>query len=132
MVRALQDILEEMDPVLEPVLAKAFIKRGNQTLIKLGDKEVDFNPDFKLYITTKLQNPHYTPEISTKVMILNFAVKEDGLEAQLLNTVVRLERPDLDKQKNKLVQNVARGKRTQARPCAVHRTAVMRAAHMRV
>lgn len=36
----LQDILQEVDPILEPVLAKAFIKRGNQTLIKLGDKEV--------------------------------------------------------------------------------------------
>ena len=112
---AVQDILEEMDPVLEPVLAKAFIKRGNQTLIKLGDKEIDFNPDFKLYITSKLQNPHYTPEVSTKVMILNFAVKEDGLEAQLLNTVVKMERPDLDQQKNELVRNVARGKRTQVR-----------------
>jgi dynein heavy chain, axonemal len=116
---AVQDILEEMDPVLEPVLAKAFIKRGNQTLIKLGDKEIDFNPDFKLYITSKLQNPHYTPEVSTKVMILNFAVKEDGLEAQLLNTVVKMERPDLDQQKNELVRNVARGKRTQARTQAL-------------
>ena len=113
---AAQDVLEEMDPVLEPVLAKAFIKRGNQTLLKLGDKEVDFNPDFKLYITTKLPNPHYTPEISTKVMVVNFAVKQDGLEAQLLDTVVKMERPDLDQQKSALVTSVAQGKRTQARP----------------
>ncbi|GMH41208.1 hypothetical protein BSKO_09118 [Bryopsis sp. KO-2023] len=110
----LQDVMEEIDPVLEPVLAKAFIKQGNQTLIKLGDKEVDYNFDFKLYITTKLAIPHYTPEISTKVMIVNFAVKEQGLEAQLLNTVVKNERPDLDKQKNDLVVKVAQGKRTQA------------------
>ena len=39
---------------MEPVLAKAFVKRGNAVLIKLGDKEIDFNPDFRLYITTKL------------------------------------------------------------------------------
>jgi hypothetical protein len=31
----LQDILEEVDPTLEPVLAKSFIKRGNQILIKV-------------------------------------------------------------------------------------------------
>ncbi|KAG1668463.1 hypothetical protein FOA52_005236 [Chlamydomonas sp. UWO 241] len=110
----LQDVLEEIDPILEPVLAKSFIKRGNQTLIKLGDKEVDYNFDFKLYITTKLANPHFTPEISTKVTIVNFAVKEQGLEAQLLNTVVKCERPDLDRQKNDLVVKVAAGKRTQA------------------
>jgi hypothetical protein len=50
----MQDVGEELDPSLEPVLAKAFVKRGNATLIKLGDKEIDFNPDFRLYITTKL------------------------------------------------------------------------------
>eukprot|EP00798_Chlamydomonas_sp_ICE-L_P021926 gene21926-28972_t len=110
----LQDIMEEIDPVLEPVLSKSFIKRGAQTLIKLGDKEVDYNFDFKLYITTKLANPHYTPEISTKAAIVNFSVKEQGLEAQLLNIVVKNERPDLDKQKNDLVVKVAAGKRTQA------------------
>jgi len=110
----LQDVLEELDPVLEPVLAKNFIKKGNSIMIKLGDKELDYNPDFKLYITTKLSNPHYTPEVSTKATIVNFAVKEQGLEAQLLNTVVKKERPDLDKQKNELVVKVAQGKRTQA------------------
>lgn len=110
----LQDIGEEIDPVLEPLLAKAFIKRGNQVLIKLGDKEIDYSPEFKLYLTTKLTNPHYTPEVSTKVTIINFTVKEQGLEAQLLNTVVQRERPDLDRQKNELVVKVAHGKRTQA------------------
>ncbi|WIA13292.1 hypothetical protein OEZ85_006876 [Tetradesmus obliquus] len=109
----LADVMEEMDPVLEPLLAKAFIRRNNQLLVKIGDKEVDFSPEFKLYITTKLANPHYTPEVSTKAMIVNFAVKESGLEAQLLNTVVKCERPDLDKQKNDLVVKVAAGKRTQ-------------------
>ena len=94
-------------PPLPP--PQAFIKRGNQTLIKLGDKEVDYNFDFKLYITTKLANPHYTPEISTKATIVNFAVKEQGLEAQLLNTVVKCERPDLDRQKNDLVVKVGQG-----------------------
>lgn len=110
----LQNILEEIDPILEPLLSKAFIKKGNSTLIKIGDKELDFSPDFKLYITTKLSNPHYQPEISTKAMICNFALSEQGLEAQLLNTIVKKERPDLDQQKGELVVKVAAGKRKQA------------------
>ena len=84
---------------------------GNRVVMKLGDKEVDFNPDFKFYITTKLSNPHYTPEISTKTAIVNFAVKEQGLEAQVLGNVVRRERPDLEESKDKLVVNIAEGKR---------------------
>lgn len=94
----LQNVLEEIDPILEPVLAKALIKKGNQVFIKLGDKEIDYNFDFRLYVTTKLANPLYTPEISTKVALVNFTVKEQGLESQLLALVIKKERPDLDTQ----------------------------------
>jgi dynein heavy chain len=59
----LQDILEEIDPALEPVLSRSVLKIGNRVVLRLGDKELDYSPDFKLYITTKLSNPHYTPEI---------------------------------------------------------------------
>lgn len=51
---------------------------GGAYMIRIGDKEVEYNPDFRFYITTKLSNPHYTPEISTKTTIVNFAVKEQG------------------------------------------------------
>jgi hypothetical protein len=59
---------------------------GNRNIMKLGDKEVEYNPDFRFYLTTKLNNPHYTPEISTKATIVNFCVKQQGLEEQLLGT----------------------------------------------
>lgn len=51
---------------------------GGAYMIRLGDKEVEYNTDFRFYITTKLSNPHYTPETSTKTTIVNFAVKEQG------------------------------------------------------
>ena len=107
----LQDILEEIDPALEPVLSKSILKVGNREILRLGDKELDYSPDFKLYITTKLANPHYTPEISTKATVVNFAVKKDGLEAQLLGIVVQKEEPNLEKQKSELTIRVAQGKR---------------------
>lgn len=44
--------------------------------MKLGDKEIEYNPEFCFYITTKLPNPHYSPETCTKTTIVNFAVKE--------------------------------------------------------
>ena len=107
----LQNVQEELDPSLAPVLNKSFVKVGGRLLIRMGDKEVEYNPEFKFYITTKLSNPHYTPETSTKTTIVNFAVKEQGLEAQLLGIVVRKERPDLEEKKSELVVNIASGKR---------------------
>lgn len=108
----IQDVQEDLDPALEPVLSKAVTKKGNSFIIKLGEKEVDYNPDFKLYITTKLSNPHYTPEVSTKATVINFAVKEDGMEDQVLGLVVKKERPDLEEKNSELIVNVAHGKKT--------------------
>lgn len=107
----LQEVEEELDPSLEPIMSRAVVKVGNRSILKLGDKEVDYNPEFRFYLTTKLANPHYTPEISTKACLVNFCVKQQGLEDQLLGIVVRKERPDLEAQKNELVVAVAAGKR---------------------
>ncbi|KAL3846382.1 hypothetical protein ACJMK2_017380 [Sinanodonta woodiana] len=107
----LQNVQERLDPSLDPVLNKSLMKIGGAFMIRIGDKEIEYNPDFRFYITTKLSNPHYTPEISTKSTIVNFAVKEQGLEAQLLGIVVRKERPDLEEQKDSLVRSIAAGKK---------------------
>lgn len=107
----LQNVQEKLDPSLDPVLNKSLMRIGGAYMIKLGDKEIEYNPEFRFYITTKLSNPHYTPEISTKSTIVNFAVKEQGLEAQLLGIVVRKERPDLEEQKDSLVRSIAAGKK---------------------
>eukprot|EP01138_Halocafeteria_seosinensis_P001392 gb/GECG01001428.1/.p1 GENE.gb/GECG01001428.1/~~gb/GECG01001428.1/.p1 ORF type:complete len:4689 (+),score=693.48 gb/GECG01001428.1/:1-14067(+) len=108
----LEDVEEELDPSLEPVLAKAIVTRGARKTIKVGDKELDYSDDFRFYLTTKLSNPHYTPEVSTKAAIVNFAVKEEGLDAQMLSIVVQKEQPELEQQKDELVKSVAKGKNT--------------------
>uniref|UniRef100_G1NZY7 Dynein axonemal heavy chain 2 n=1 Tax=Myotis lucifugus TaxID=59463 RepID=G1NZY7_MYOLU len=109
----LQNVQEYLDPTLNTVLNKsvARIGTGGRLLIRIGDKEVEYNPNFRFYITTKLSNPHYSPETSAKTTIVNFAVKEQGLEAQLLGIVVRKERPELEEQKDSLVINIAAGKK---------------------
>uniref|UniRef100_F7E952 Dynein axonemal heavy chain 2 n=1 Tax=Callithrix jacchus TaxID=9483 RepID=F7E952_CALJA len=107
----LQNVPEYLDPTLNPVLNKSVARIGSRLLMRLGDKEVEYNTNFRFYITTKLSNPHYNPETSAKTTIVNFAVKEQGLEAQLLGIVVRKERPELEEQKDSLVINIAAGKR---------------------
>lgn len=67
--------------------------------IKIGDKEVEFHPEFRLILHTKLANPHYKPEMQAQTSLINFTVTIDGLEDQLLANVVRLERPDLEELK---------------------------------
>ena len=91
----IENIGESIEAVLNPVIQRATIKRGSRYFIKVGDKECDFHPDFRLYLHTKLSNPHYPPEIQAETTLINFTVTISGLEDQLLNLVVQRERPDL-------------------------------------
>lgn len=67
--------------------------------IKIGDKECEYNPSFRLILHTKLANPHYQPELQAQCTLVNFTVTRDGLEDQLLAAVVSMERPDLEELK---------------------------------
>jgi dynein heavy chain len=107
----LQGILENIDPSLDPILNKSVVKKGGILTMKLGEKEIEYNPEFRFYITTKMPNPKYSPEVFAKATIVNFAVKEKGLEDQLLAILVRRERPELEEQKSSLVTNMAAAKR---------------------
>lgn len=42
-------------------------KQGGMPCIRLGDATVEYSSDFKFYMTTKLRNPHYLPEVAVKV-----------------------------------------------------------------
>lgn len=98
----LENIDLVIDPVLEPLISRNTIKRG--TAIRLGGKEIDYNPNFKLILQTKLANPHYAPELQAQATLINFTVTRDGLEDQLLANVVRKERPDLETLKSDLTR----------------------------
>ena len=98
----IENIGESVDPVLDPILGRNTIKKGRA--IKLGDKEVEYSPDFKLILHTKLANPHYKPEMQAQTTLINFTVTRDGLEEQLLAAVVSRERPDLEKLKSDLTR----------------------------
>ena len=77
----------------------------------LGDTAVEYNKTFKLYITTKLSNPHYMPELSVNVTLLNFMITKEGLDDQLLGIVVAKERPELEASRNALVIQSADNKK---------------------
>lgn len=91
----LENIGEELDPALEPILLQQKVKSGSGFVIKMGEKTIAYNESFKFFLTTTLPNPHYSPETSVKVTILNFAITPAGLEEQMLNLLVQLELPEL-------------------------------------
>ncbi|XP_045516056.1 dynein axonemal heavy chain 2 [Pieris brassicae] len=106
-----QNVGEVLDPSIAPILDKAIVKIGTALVIKFNEKMVPYNQNFRMYLTTKLGNPVYTPETLTKTTMVNFAVKEQGLTSQLLGIVVRKERPQLELMKDNLVMTIANNKK---------------------
>ncbi|XP_042895579.2 dynein beta chain, ciliary [Parasteatoda tepidariorum] len=97
-----ENLSEKIDPLLFPLIFCNFVKKGKA--IKLGTKEIPFNPDFQLILHTKLNNPRYGPEIQAQTTVINFGVTAEGLADQLLAEVVSKERPDLEESKARLTK----------------------------
>merc|ERR1719310_1652945 len=106
----IENIEETLDSILDPVLQKATFKQGTLEMIRLGDSTIEWSKDFKLYITTKLPNPHFPPEICVAVGILNFMATLDGLQDQMQGIVVAKEEPATEEKRISLVVESAKAK----------------------
>ncbi|XP_072239156.1 dynein axonemal heavy chain 1 [Leuresthes tenuis] len=99
----LENVGEELDLALEPVLLQQTFKQQGNTVLSLGDSVIPYHEGFRMYITTKLPNPHYSSEVSDKVTLINSTLSPSGLEDQLLCRLVAEERPDLEEARNQLI-----------------------------
>jgi dynein heavy chain len=98
----IEDLGTTLDAVLDHIIGRNTIKKGKA--IKVGDREIEYDPNFKLILQTRLPNPHYPPEIQAQTTLVNFTVTIAGLEDQLLADVVNSERPDLERTKADLTK----------------------------
>eukprot|EP00801_Mesodinium_rubrum_P000083 Mrub_00083.p1 GENE.Mrub_00083~~Mrub_00083.p1 ORF type:complete len:1986 (+),score=436.27 Mrub_00083:724-5958(+) len=98
-----EKISAEFDSILNPQ-----IRTKNKTkIIKLGDKEIEYNDQFKLFLVTSLPNPHYSPENCVKICLINFAITDSGLKDQMLSLAVSIEKYELEAERNKLIESNA-------------------------
>ena len=72
----IENIEETVDPVLDPIVGRNTIKKGRA--VKIGDKEVEYNADFRLILHTKLANPHYKPEMQVRARDVSHQLRHIG------------------------------------------------------
>lgn len=95
-----------MDATLDPLLSRAIKKKGKNYILEMGGDPIDYDINFKLFLVTKLFNPHFRPEIAAQCTLINFIVTESGLEEQLLASVVNNEKAELEYTKQELVKQL--------------------------
>ena len=107
-----EDVSETLDPGLQFIISPKLQKQSGQLMISIGDKWIPYDPQFKLYITTKLSNPQFLPDVFINLSVINFSVTHEGLEEQLLSDVVLHEMPDLEKMRVELIVAISKDQKT--------------------
>merc|ERR1712195_340464 len=72
MVLMIESIAENIDPMLDPLLSKQFVKKGKNFSVKIGSEDIEIMSNFKLYLQSKLINPHYKQEICAFCTVITF------------------------------------------------------------
>lgn len=77
----IENVNDNIDPLIDPILEKNFIIKGTTKYFKLDNNELVFpEKDFKLFMVTRLFNPIFSPEIFGKTSVVNFNVTFGGLQ----------------------------------------------------
>ncbi|CAM9708915.1 unnamed protein product, partial [Ectocarpus fasciculatus] len=97
---------EDIDPMLTPVLEKQIVVKARSKYINVADKMCEFSDSFMLYMTTRLPNPHLSPENQAKTTVVDFTVTQKGLEEQLLGGVIQKEQKSLEEQLKNVLEEV--------------------------
>ncbi|CAE8603461.1 unnamed protein product [Polarella glacialis] len=92
----IENVENEIDPMLDPVMDKAIIRKGKNMYINVSDQNMDYKEKFCLYFTSRLPNPHFSPELSAKCTVIDFTVTLRGLEQQLLGKLIGMEMKSLE------------------------------------
>lgn len=103
----IESVENEVDPMFDPLLEKQIAVKGRNKLINIADTEMDYDDKFYLYMTSRLANPHFSPELAAKATIIDFTVTQGGLEQQLLGRLISKEQKSLEEQLSQLEEDSA-------------------------
>lgn len=95
---------EHFDPILNHVLNKEYQRVGGRILIQIGRQEIDFSPNFSLYLCTRDPSSTFSPDVCSRTTFINFTVTRSNLLAQSLNEALKVLRPEIDRRQSSLVK----------------------------
>ena len=96
--------VDKIESFLVPLLRSEKFKRGPTSVIKLGEKVIDIHEKFKLYLATRDSSIEISNNVMASLSVVNFTVTRSGLESILLGLTIDIEQPELEKQKNQLLE----------------------------
>jgi dynein heavy chain 2 len=96
--------VDTVESMLYPLCRRDFIHQGPRYVVNIGDKLVDYNENFRMYLVTRNPTPDLAPDAASLVIQINFTVTRSGLEGQLLGIALQHEQPELEKIKSEMLR----------------------------
>nr|XP_032832089.1 cytoplasmic dynein 2 heavy chain 1 [Petromyzon marinus]XP_032832097.1 cytoplasmic dynein 2 heavy chain 1 [Petromyzon marinus]XP_032832104.1 cytoplasmic dynein 2 heavy chain 1 [Petromyzon marinus] len=95
--------VENIEPVLYPLLRGDLIAQGSRFVVQLGERQVDHSDEFRLFLATRSPRPDVPPDAASALTAVNFTTTRAGLTAQLLALTLQHEKPELETRKTELL-----------------------------
>jgi dynein heavy chain 1 len=89
---------------LNPILNREHQRTGGRTLVRIGTEDVDYSPKFRIILSTKNPAVQLTPDLCSRVTLINFTVTPDSLQSQSLSQLIKSEKPELEAQRASLLK----------------------------
>jgi dynein heavy chain 2, cytosolic len=96
--------VDGVEAMLYPLCRKDLRHQGPRNVVSVGEKTIDYNENFRLYLVTRNPQPDIPPDAAALVTQVNFSVTRSGLEGQLLGLAIQHEQPELEKQKGEMLK----------------------------
>ena len=96
--------MESIDPVLNPILNKEIQRTGGRFLVRIGNEEVDYSKSFNFILSTKDPAAKLSPDICSRVTLVNFTVTPASLQSQSLSLIFHKEKSDIEHQRVELLK----------------------------
>jgi dynein heavy chain 2 len=93
-----------LEPALYPLVRKDLMHQGPRYVVSVGDKIIDYNEGFRMFLVTRNPSPDIPPDAASLLTIVNFTVTRSGLEGQLLGLAIQHEQPELEAAKGEMLK----------------------------
>ncbi|ESO93665.1 hypothetical protein LOTGIDRAFT_209197 [Lottia gigantea] len=96
--------IDQIEPVLYPLLRGDLTAQGPRFVVQIGEKTIDYNEEFRLFLTTRNPSPEIPPDAASVITEVNFTTTRAGLTGQLLAVTIQHEKPELEVKKTDLLK----------------------------
>ena len=79
-------------------------RTGGRMLIKIGSEDIDYSPNFDMILSTKDPSSKFTPDLCSRVTLINFITTPESLQDQSRSLVLKYEKPKMELQRKNILK----------------------------